>query len=399
MSPSNDLLASAEQHLYPNYAKPAVVIDRGLGARLWDTEGRSYIDLYAGIAVSILGHSHPALVSAIAAQAQKLVHVSNYFHNEPNIRLAEKLCALTRMDRAFFCNSGTEANEALLKLARRHFFQQGETERYRIIAFDNSFHGRTLGSMTATGQKKYREGFGPLAGVTHVPFGDLAAVRTAMGPDVAGILVESVQGEGGVVVAPPGFIAHLRALCDETGCLLLADEIQTGIGRTGRFLGFEHAGVQADALTLAKALGGGFPIGAMLCKEALKGALPPGSHGTTYGGGPLASAVALAVLDTVEGEELVARAARLGELLAARLTKLSHQHGAIKSQRGQGLLQGLVLADGLDAGALMARLREAGVLLTIAGGVALRFTPPLTISEADLEEGLSIVDRVLGEFA
>jgi len=399
MNHSNELLASAEQHLYPNYAKPAVVIDRGLGARLWDTEGRSYIDFFAGIAVSVLGHSHPALVSAITAQAQKLIHISNYYYNEPNIRLAEKLCALTHMDRAFFCNSGTEANEALLKLARRHFFQQGQTERYRVIAFDNSFHGRTLGAMTATGQKKYREGFGPLAGVTHVPFGDLAAVHAAMGPDVAGILVESIQGEGGVIVAPDGFLAHLRAIADEAGCLLLADEIQTGIGRTGRFLGFEHAFVQADALSVAKALGGGFPIGAMLCKEFLEDALPPGSHGTTYGGGPLASAAALATLDVVEREELVARAARLGESLAARLTEIADRHAAIKGQRGQGLLQALVLSDGVDPGALLARLRDAGLLLTVAGGVALRFTPPLTISEADLDEGLSIVDRVLGELS
>ncbi len=393
------LLGAAERHLYPNYRQPPLVIDRGRGARVWDVAGREFIDLYAGIAVSILGHSHPALVEAISKQAGRLLHLSNYYYNEPNIRLAEKLCALSGMDRAFFCNSGTEANEAVLKLCRHHFYLQGQKDRYRIIAFDNSFHGRTLGALTATGQPKYRDGFGPIAGVTHVPYGDVAAVRQAMGPDVAGILVEPVQGEGGVTPAPEGFLRELRSIADEHGALLLADEVQTGVGRTGRFLGFDHAGVKPDAVAMAKALGGGVPIGAMLCREKFSGALPPGSHGSTYGGNPLASSAALAVLEVVEQERLVERAADLGGYLAGRLAELAEKHDAVVCQRGLGLLQALVLRDGLDPRELIERLRDAGVLLTVAGGVALRFSPPLTIEKEDLDEALSRVDRILGELS
>lgn len=398
MSSLQSLLGAAEKHLYPNYRQPPLVIDRGEGVRLWDTDGKSYIDLYAGIAVSTLGHGHPALVEAITRQARKLLHLSNYYFNEPNIRLAEKLCALSGMDRAFFCNSGTEANEAMLKLARRHFYAQGETNRFRVVAFDNSFHGRTLGALAATGQAKYRDGFGPLLGVTHVPYGDVEAVRRAMGPDVAAILVEPVQGEGGVMPAPEGFLAALRRIADEHGALLLADEVQTGVGRTGRFLACEHAGVKPDAVALAKALGGGVPIGAMLCTEKLAQALPPGSHGSTFGGNPLASAAALAVLEVIERDDLLNHATQMGEYLTGRLRELAQRRSnVVVAQRGQGLLQALVLREGIDPRQLMDRLREGGVLLTVAGGTALRFSPPLIIQRAELDEALAVVDRVLGE--
>src|SRR5688572_25672737 len=249
----------AKARLYPNYRQPPLVLSHGKGCEVWDKSGRRYLDFTAGIAVSTLGHAHPALCRAIAEQAARLIHVSNYYYNEPNILLADRLSRLCGMDRAFFCNSGTEAIEATLKLARRHFHARGQRERFRIVAFEGSFHGRTLGALAATGQPGYREGFGPLSGVTHVPYGDLDAVRRSMGDDVAGILVEPVQGEGGVNPAPPGFLRGLRELADKTGALLLADEVQTGIGRTGRFLAFEHAGVAADVVALAKALGGGVP--------------------------------------------------------------------------------------------------------------------------------------------
>jgi len=314
--------------------------------------------------------------------------------------LAEKLCRLTSMDRAFFCNSGTEAIEATLKLARRHFFAKGQTERLRIIAFRNSFHGRTLGALAATGQDKYKDGFGPLPGVTHVPFGDIAAVDAAMGPDVAGILVEPVQGEGGVLAAPPGFLKHLREVTHAHGALLLIDEVQTGIGRTGKFLAIEHDGVQPDAVALAKALGGGVPIGAMVCKKFLEEALPPGSHGSTFGGNPLASAAALAVLAVLENDGLLAqvnqRGLRLTELLAntaRRFPKL------VECARGRGLLQALVLREGVDARKVLATLQESGVLLTIAGGQALRFSPPLVVTDAELEEGVRLLDRTLESYA
>ena len=395
----DDLVKLGKDHLYPNYRQPPLVITRGEGSRVWDAAGKQYFDLFAGIAVSTLGHGHPVLAAAIAAQAKQLIHLSNYFYNQPNVELAAKLTRLTGMDRVFFCNSGTEANEALLKLARRHFYNKGEPERLRIIAFDNAFHGRTLGALAATGTPKYREGFGLMLGVTHVPYGDVARVRQEMGPDVAAILVESIQGEGGVLPAPPGFLQELRDIVDEAGALLLADEIQTGIGRTGKFLGFEQYGVKADALSLAKGLAGGVPIGAMLCRAALSEALPAGSHGSTFGGSPLASAAALAVLETLEKEQLLEAARARGAQLAERLTGLVKKYPKlVASTRGAGLLQALVLKDDVDARAVLGKLQDAGVLVTIAGGQALRFTPPLTITSAELGGALDVLDRVLGAF-
>lgn len=393
----DDLVKLGRDHLYQNYRQPALVIVRGEGSRVWDAAGKAYFDLFGGIAVSTLGHGHPALVAAISAQAKQLIHLSNYFYNQPNVELAAKVTKLTGMDRAFFCNSGTEANEALIKLARRHFWAKGEPERLRIIAFDNAFHGRTLGALAATGTPKYREGFGPLPGVTHVPYGDIARVRQEMGPDVAAILVESIQGEGGVLPAPPGFLQELREITEDAGALLLADEIQTGIGRTGTFLGFQQYGVKPDALSLAKGLAGGVPIGAMLCRASLAEALPPGSHGSTFGGNPLACAAALAVLETLEKENLYEAVKQRGAELAARLAALGQKHARlVASSRGTGLLQALVLKDNVDARAMMTKLQEEGVLVTIAGGQGLRFTPPLTITSAELNGALDVLDRVLG---
>jgi len=393
----DDLVALGRDHLYQNYRQPPLVIVRGEGARLWDVAGKQYFDLFAGIAVSTLGHGHPRLAAAIAEQAKQLIHLSNYFYNQPNVELAARLTKLTGMDRVFFCNSGTEANEALLKLARRHFFSKGEPERLRVIAFDNGFHGRTLGALAATGTPKYKEGFGPMLNVTHVPYGDVARVRQEMGPDVCAIIVESVQGEGGVLPAPPGFLRALREIVDEAGALLLADEIQTGIGRTGTFLGFQQEGVEADALSLAKGLAGGVPIGAMLCKAALAEALPPGSHGSTFGGNPLASAAALAVLDVIEKDRLLEAVQQRGRELQERLQALCSKYPKdVASARGRGLLQALVMKDHVDARAMMEKLREAGVLVTVAGGQALRITPPLTITSVELGAALDIIDQVLG---
>ncbi len=392
-----ELVETAQKYLYPNYRQPPLVMARGQGSVLWDASGKRYLDLYAGIAVSTLGHGHDKLASAIAEQAKKVIHLSNYYYNEPNILLAKRLCEKTGMARAFFCNSGTEAMEAMLKLARRHFFAAGQTERYRVIAFESSFHGRTLGALALTGQQKYREGFGPLPGVTHVPFGDAAAVEKAMGEDVAAILFEPIQGEGGVLPAPAGFVAALRRIADAHGALLLADEIQTGVGRTGRFLGVQHEGVTVDALTLAKGLAGGVPIGAMLCGAHLADALPPGSHGTTFGGNPLASAAALAVLDVIDSEGLVEKAAQLGAHLEKRLAELAKKHERlVATSRGRGLLQALVLRDEVDARDIVGRSRDAGVLITVAGGQGLRLSPALVVTQAELDEGLAIIDDVLG---
>ncbi len=399
MTTESELVRAGQTYLYPNYRQPAFVFVRGQGSLLFDVSGKRYLDMYAGIAVSTLGHAHPKLAQAIAEQAGKLLHVSNYFYNEPNVRLAEKLCRLAGMDRVFFCNSGTEAIEATLKLARRHFYAKGQTERQRVIAFRNSFHGRTLGALAATGQDKYKDGFGPLPGVTHVGFGDIEAVRRAMGADVAGILVEPIQGEGGVLPAPSGFLRELRALADASGALLLADEVQTGIGRTGTFLAFQGEGVQPDVVALAKALGGGVPIGAMLCQKFLEEALPPGSHGSTFGGNPLASAAALAVLEVLENEGLMVQVKQRGEELSALLGALCAKFPKlVECARGRGLLQALVLREGVDARRILSSLQEGGVLVTVAGGQALRFSPPLVVSKLELEEASTILERALSTY-
>jgi acetylornithine/N-succinyldiaminopimelate aminotransferase len=396
----NALVAIAQASLYPNYKQPPVVLVRGKGTEVWDAAGKRYLDMLAGIAVCSLGHAHPRLVEALRDQAGRLIQVSNYYYNEPNVRLAERLCRMTGFARVFFCNSGTEAIEATLKLARRYYFQRGETERYRIVAFQNSFHGRTLGSLAATGQSKYRDGFGPLVGVTHVPYGDLEAVEGAMGKDVAGILFEPIQGEGGVVLPPPGFMSGLRAIADRHGALLLADEVQTGVGRTGRFLGCEHEAVLPDAVALAKGLGGGVPIGAMLCRAELSDVLPPGSHGSTFGGNALASVAAMTVIDVLQSDDLVGNAARLGGELGEMLDALVRRHPvAVETARGRGLLWALVLRESVDTKRLLAELRDAGLLISLAGDRALRLSPPLTVRREELGEAVAKLDEVLGRLA
>ncbi len=399
--PSNaDLVALARQRLYPNYKPAPMAFVRGRGCELFDADGRRFLDLCAGIAVCAVGHSHPVLARALAEQAATLMHVSNYFYNEANIHLADELCRRSGYDRAFFCNSGTEANEAILKLARHHFFARGETARVRVLAFENAFHGRTLGALSMTGTAKYREGFGPLGPVTHVPYGDVDAVVRAMGPDVCAIVVEPLQGEGGVLPAPAGFLAALRRIADASGALLLMDEVQTGIGRLGRFLAHEGSGVRADAVALAKGLGGGFPIGAMLTSELVAGALPPGLHGSTFGGNALASTAALTVLRILDEENLVEGARVKGAALETMLEELVRElPETCESTRGQGLLRGLVLRPGYVARDVLGHLQEAGVLLSAAGDRVLRFSPPLVVSTAELREGVNAVRRALSELS
>lgn len=393
------LLTTAERHLLGNYRQAPFVLDRGAGLEVFDTEGRRYLDFAAGVAVDALGHAHPKLVAAIAEQAGRLMHVSNYFYNAENVRLAGELCEKTGFDRAFFCNSGTEAIEAMMKFARRSFFIKGDKARVRFIAFHHSFHGRTMGAVSLTGTPKYHEGFAPMVpGVTHVAYGDIGALAREMGPDVAAILVEPVQGEGGVVPAPPGFLAALRKLCDDHGALLLFDEVQTGVGRTGKWLGGMHSGVAADAITLAKGLGGGFPIGAMLTREAFAGVLTPGTHGSTFGGNALASAAARAVIRVLDEEQLVEAARTMGDRLSAGLSALAAKWpNVVKPERGVGLLRGLPLADGMEARPVVAALAKRGLLVTVAGSNVLRFTPPLVVREAHIDEAMGITDEVLAE--
>ena len=396
-----ELLAQADRYLLGNYRPARFIMRAGQGCELIDTRGRRYLDFCAGVAVCCLGHSHPALTAALHEQAARVMHVSNYFFNEQNVALAAELCVATGYQRAFFCNSGAEANEVLFKVARRYHYEAGAPHRQRILAFERAFHGRTMGALALTGNPAYQKGFGPpLEGVAHLPFGDLDALTAAMSEEVAAVVVEPVQGEGGVHPAPDGFLAGARALCDEFGALLLMDEVQTGMGRTGRLLAAEHDGVRADAVALAKGLGGGFPIGAVLFDEKLAGALPPGAHGSTFGGNPLASVAARVVLRYLLHEGLLAATRERGQQLSVGLQRLAERHPTVcLRERGVGLLRVLVLADGLVARELLPVARAHRLLLTAAGPSGLRFTPPLVVSAAEIDEALVRTDAVLTEVA
>ncbi|RKG85119.1 aspartate aminotransferase family protein [Corallococcus terminator] len=389
-------MQKAKQHLLQNYKQQPIALVRGLGTRVWDADGKAYLDCIGGIAVCALGHCHPEVVAAAKAQLDLLWHVSNVFYSQPQIDLAAQLTDWAGLPRAFFCNSGAEANEALIKLTRKVMKDRGTPERFELITFDKSFHGRTLATVTATGQPKYHAGFEPLpAGFKHVPYGDLEAVRRAVGPSTAAILVEPIQGEGGVRMSPPGFLQGLRALCDEHGLLLLVDEVQTGMGRTGLPFGFMHDGIQPDAISIAKALGNGLPMGAMLCREELAKSLTPGTHGSTFGGNLVSAAAANAVLRLLRQPGLLPDVQAKGEhfLAGARTLQAALPDGRIKAVRGRGLLLGIELDR--EAAPIIAKLRDAGLLVNSAGDMTLRFAPPLIITRQELDEALGILQRVL----
>ncbi|WP_233602282.1 aspartate aminotransferase family protein [Corallococcus sp. CA047B] len=389
-------MQKAKQHLLQNYKQQPIALVRGQGTRVWDADGKAYLDCIGGIAVCALGHCHPEVVAAAKAQLDLLWHVSNVFYSQPQIDLAEQLTEWAGLPRAFFCNSGAEANEALIKLTRKVMKDRGTPERFELITFDKSFHGRTLATVTATGQPKYHAGFEPLpAGFKHVPYGDLEAVRRAVGPSTAAILVEPIQGEGGVRMSPPGFLQGLRALCDEHGLLLLVDEVQTGMGRTGLPFGFMHDGIQPDAISIAKALGNGLPMGAMLCREELAKSLTPGTHGSTFGGNLVSAAAANVVLRLLRQPGLLPDVQAKGEhfLAGARALQAALPEGRIKAVRGRGLLLGVELDR--EVAPVIAKLRDAGLLVNSAGDTTLRFAPPLIITRQELDEALGILQRVL----
>ncbi len=398
---SKEHIEIASHVLLQNYRSAPLVFTEGKGVRLTDADGKRYLDLVAGIAVVSVGHAHPELARAIAEQAAKLMHVSNLFFNDRGIELAAQLTKRTPFSRFFFCNSGAEANEALLKLARHYHFGVGAPERVGVISTIASFHGRTMGALTLTGQPKYHEGMGPLVGgIKHVPYGDLAAMRAAVDDTTAAVLVEPIQAEGGLFVPPPEYLRGLRALCDERGALLLFDEVQTGCGRTGTFLGAEAEGVVPDACSLAKGIAGGFPLGAILVQEKLAGALPPGTHASTFGGNALACAAGLATLAIFDEERVLENVVARGKELAASCARIvSQSPKAATEARGRGLLQGIVIAAGIEPASVLARLREQGVLATLAGGNVLRISPALNITDAELREGMLVVERLFGELA
>lgn len=401
MSHASDLIDSARRHWLPVYRPRELVLERGEGSHVWDSEGREYVDFAAGIAVSALGHGDPDLLEALQVQAAKLWHASNVFLTEPPVRLAEELVAAAEFaQRVFFCNSGAEANEAVIKLARRWASQQGRPpERRVILSFRGSFHGRTLATVTATAQPKYQAGYEPLPqGFRYCDFNDLDALDQALAPgDVCAVLVEPVQGEGGVLPAADGFLAALRQRCDAHGALLLLDEIQCGMGRTGKLFAHEHSGVRPDAVSLAKALGCGMPIGALLVGPALAEVMEFGAHGTTFGGNPLACAVARVALRKLGSREVLANVAARSVQLREGLLALGRDGQLFREVRGQGLMLGAVLADGHAgrAGEVLDHAAAEGLLLLQAGPDVLRLVPALNIGEADCREGLARLDRAL----
>ncbi|MFQ5881121.1 MAG: acetylornithine transaminase [Candidatus Methylomirabilales bacterium] len=398
MTETERLIAQAGRYLANTYARFPVVLVRGEGCRVWDVEGREYLDFVAGIAVCALGHCHPAIVQAVKTQAARLLHVSNLYHIEPQIRLAELLCQHSFADRIFFCNSGAEANEAAIKLARKYAKEHDSHDRIEILTMEGGFHGRTLATVTATAQEKYQKGFEPLLpGFRYVPFDDLAAVERAVDARTAAILVEPIQGEGGIQIPSEGYLQGLRKLCDETGILLVFDEVQTGIGRTGRLFAYEHWGVQPDVMTLAKALGGGLPIGAMLAKEEVAASLTPGTHAATFGGNPFVTAAAFATLMTILEEDLSHRAVQMGERLLDDLRAVQAAHRSVKAIRGKGLLIGMELDQ--ETRPVLTRCLEDGLLLSSAGEKVIRFAPPLIVSEEEVKRAVAILDKALQEVA
>jgi acetylornithine/N-succinyldiaminopimelate aminotransferase len=384
MSGNEAIAQRAQKVLTPNYRQQPVAFLRGEGVRVWDADGKEYLDFLGGVAVNVLGHCHPALVRALEEQARTLWHVSNHYFIPRQVELAEALVAATPFaSRAFFCNSGAEANEVMLKLARKYFADQGKPERNEIVACVDSFHGRTLFTVTVGGQGKYQQGFEPLVpGVRHVPFGDVAALEAALTERTAAFIVEPIQGESGVLMPPEGYLKAVRELTKRKGVLLCLDEVQTGTGRTGRMWAHEWDGIAPDLMSVAKGLGGGFPIGALLANEEVGSHLTPGSHGSTFGGNPLACAVAIAVLKELTGGT-IERSRAVSARLVAGLERLA-AGGRVRLVRGRGMLLAVVLS-GVDAGAVMKEARTRGLIVNAIGADVLRLAPPLNLTSADAD--------------
>jgi len=383
----------SNKYLMQTYRRAPVAFVTGQGARVVDTEGKTYLDFVAGIAVTVLGHNHPALTAAIRAQAARLLHVSNLYYVPQQAELARWLVEHSAFARAFFCNSGAEANEAAIKLARKYGRSQRDG-RFEIIVAEHSFHGRTLGSLAATAQPKYQHAFEPLpAGFHAVPFNDLQALEGAITDATCAVMLEPIQGEGGIHPASPDYLRGVRKVCDARGVLLILDEVQTGIGRTGRLFAYEHYGVVPDVITLAKGLGGGVPIGAMLARAHVADTLVPGDHGATFGGNPLACAAALAVVTTLEADGLLERAATVGTYLMKKLQELARRHPLIREVRGRGLMLAVEL--GTEAAPVVDTCRQRGLLVNAVTPTALRLVPPLIITQADVDEAVDILDAAL----
>ncbi|BCA78784.1 acetylornithine transaminase [Desulfuromonas sp. AOP6] len=396
MSISQHWIDRGNAHIAKTYGRYPIVAVRGEGCRLFDADGKTYLDFVAGVAVNNLGHCHPKVVEALTEQAKRLLHCSNYYHIPQQIELAELLCTHSFGDRVFFCNSGAEANEAAIKLARKYSADRSGENRFEVITALASFHGRTLGTISATGQDKIKAGFAPiLPGFKYVPFGDIDALRAAVSPQTCAIMLEPVQGEGGVNVPPPGYLKAVREFCDRMGLLLIFDEVQVGCGRTGTLFAYEHDGVEPDIMTLAKALAGGPPIGAMVAREEVAESFGPGTHGSTFGGNPLMSAAGVAAMRATLEDGVLENCQVMGQYLYQRLLDLKERFDFVTEVRGRGLILGMELT--IDGADIVNRAMAKGLLINCTVGKVLRFVPPLIVTQAEIDEAIDILAGILME--
>ncbi len=390
------LMEESAQYIMNTYTRFPIVLRKGRGMKVWGSDGKEYLDFVGGLAVNCLGHCHPKVVVALQKQAQRLIHVSNYYHIEPQIKLAKLLVENSFADKVFFCNSGAEANEAAIKLARRYFREQVGVNRFEIITALNSFHGRTIATVSATGQAKFKAGFEPLVpGFKHVEFNDVDAVDRAITKETCAVLVEPIQGEGGVKVPDPDYLRDLRELCDRHGILLMLDEVQTGVGRTGKLFAYEHFGIEPDIVTLAKGLGGGVPIGAMLATDKVASGFEPGTHASTFGGNPLVCAAAVVTLEVLlEDGFVLDQCRRMGKYLKKRLEEMKKEFPSIIAEvRGMGLLVGMELTR--DGAPVVKACMDRGVLINCTAGNILRFLPPLIVTEKEIDHLIDILEQTI----
>ncbi|MGO9136811.1 MAG: acetylornithine transaminase [Syntrophales bacterium] len=393
---TDELMALSDKYIMSTYKRFPIVLVRGSGAKVWDSNGKEYLDFVAGIAVCSLGHSHPKVVEAIRKQVEILTHVSNLYHIEPQILYAQKLMENSFADKAFFCNSGAEANEAAIKLARKYAHENMGAGKYELITMKDSFHGRTMATVTATGQTKFQVGFAPLLeGFKHVPFDDISALSDAITDKTCGVMLEPIQGEGGVKIPDDKYLSELRKICDEKGILMILDEIQVGMARTGTLFAYEHYNVEPDIVTLAKAVGNGFPIGVMMATNRVASAFQPGSHASTFGGNPLAMAAALATLETIMKDGILENVRKVGAYFIKRLHELKKKSSIIKEIRGRGLIIGIEIS--IDGSQIVNACMGRGLLINCTGGSVLRFVPPLTITEKDVDAAVAILGEVISD--
>ncbi len=390
---SQTLMMLSEQYIAHTYNRYPLLLVRGKGTRVWDLDGKEYLDFFAGLAVCNLGHCHPKVVKAIQAQAEKLIHVSNLYYIEPQIQLASLLCKNSFAGKVFFCNSGAEANEGALKLARKYAKEKIGEDRYEVITMENSFHGRTLATLTATAQKKYHKGYAPLMpGFKYVPFNDLKAVREAIGPKTCAVLLEPIQGEGGVNIPSEGYLKGLREICDEKGILLILDEVQVGMGRTGKLFAYEYEDMKPDLLTVAKSLAGGVPIGALLIRDEIAKSFEPGDHASTFGGNPLATAAGVAALSAILEEGMLDHCQRVGEYFLLRLEEIKKKFPFVQDVRGRGLILGMELK--IEGAEIVKKMMKKGFLINCTAGNVLRFLPPLIVTEEEVDRMIEALEEV-----